>query len=174
MRCPKCHQEQNSTVECELCGVIFARYQQVQERRQQVEAEKAEASGKRRLPLLVSLALLVVLVAGATYYFTVTFTQSPAPVAQTPAEPTPPIRVEEPAARPEKVVTAKVAPPTAEPQLAGSSASAIERAKNATVSIETPWGHTGYGDPSIYHPKQASSRQIIQDHRSVQSSENES
>ena len=63
MRCPKCHQEQNNTVECDHCGVIFARYQKVQEHRQQIEAEKAEASDKRRLPLILSLALLVVLVA---------------------------------------------------------------------------------------------------------------
>ena len=144
MRCPKCHQEQNNTVECDHCGVIFARYQKVQERRQQIEAEKTEASDKRRLPLILSLALLVVLVAGATYYFTVTFTQAPAPVAQR-SEPQLPARVEEPTTGREKVVTAKVAPPTAELQMAVSAAGAIERAKNATVSIETPWGTTGAG-----------------------------
>lgn len=145
MRCPKCHQEQSNTVECDLCGVIFARYQQVQERRQQAQAESAEGPGQRRLPLLFSLAVLVAVVAGATYYFTVTFTQPPAPVAQKIPEPKPLVPLEEPAVRPEKVETVKVAPPTAEPQLAVSAAGAIERAKNATVSIETPWGTTGAG-----------------------------
>jgi len=55
MRCPKCQQEQNNTVECDLCGVIFARYQKVQERRQEQEAERAKELGKKRLPLVLSL-----------------------------------------------------------------------------------------------------------------------
>ena len=42
MRCPKCKHEQKNQLECEACGLIFARYREVQNRRQQEEALRLE------------------------------------------------------------------------------------------------------------------------------------
>lgn len=143
MRCPKCHQEQNNTVECDLCGVIFARYRKVQERRQEQEAERAQEQGKKRMPLVLSLVLLVAVVAGTTYYLTVTINQ-PQTVRQG-TSPTPIVQAEQAAEKPEPRQVAGV-PRTQEPQpVAVTSGNVIERARNATVSIETPWGTTGAG-----------------------------
>jgi serine protease Do len=143
MRCPKCQQEQNNTVECDVCGVIFARYQKVQERRQEQEAERASEQGKKRLPLVLSLVLLVAVVAGTTYYLTVTMNQ-PQTVQQG-TLPAPTTKAERPAEKPEPRPVAKTPQPQEQQTEAVGSGNVIERAKNATVSIETPWGTTGAG-----------------------------
>lgn len=139
MRCPKCQQEQNNTVECDVCGVIFARYQKVQERRQEQEAQRASEQGKRRLPLLLSLVLLVAVLAGTTYYLMGTMKQ-PQTVQQG-ASPAPTAEVEKPEPKP----VAKTPQLREQQPAAVASGNVIERAKNATVSIETPWGTTGAG-----------------------------
>lgn len=143
MRCPKCQQEQNNTVECDVCGVIFARYQKVQERRQEQEAERAKEQGKKRLPLVLSLVLLVTVVAGTTYYLTVTLNQPQTVQQGTPPAPT--AQAEQPAEKPEARPVAKTPQPREQQPVAVASGNVIERAKNATVSIETPWGTTGAG-----------------------------
>ncbi len=71
MRCPKCKQEQNNSIECDACGVIFEKYRKVQDRKREadaLEAEKSEDSGTGRK--ILQLILLVVVVAATTYYFT--------------------------------------------------------------------------------------------------------
>ncbi len=150
MRCPKCHQEQNNTVECDRCGVIFARYEKILERqreaerqRQQREGEQSSSPGRHKGLLLLAALLLVVAVAGGTYYFTVK-TMGPQ-VAQQASPPASPAATP----KPREVSPAQTLPqahaPT--PSNAGgevASGNAIVRAKNATVSIETPWG-TGSG-----------------------------
>lgn len=145
MRCPKCHQEQKNTVECDLCGVIFARYQKVQERRQEQQRQEEEARSKKRLPLLISLAVLMVAVAGLTYYVTVNTALPPPAVPVATAPPTQvEVGVQPPPTRP--ATESKTARPAATAQPAPVAAgNVIERAKNATVSIETPWGTTGAG-----------------------------
>jgi serine protease Do len=143
MRCPKCQQEQNNTVECDVCGVIFARFQKVQERRQEQEAERASEQGKKRLPLVLSLVLLVAVVAGTTYYLTVTMNQP-----QTVQQGTSPVTVaqaEQPPENPKPRPVAKTQQLQEQQPVAVGSGNVIERAKNATVSIETPWGTTGAG-----------------------------
>jgi S1-C subfamily serine protease len=142
MRCPKCAHEQNNTVECDVCGVIFARYQKIQERRTEEEAQKALQRGKsgggRKL---LQVLLLVVIVAATTYYFTADRSvpsagQPTKATASTPAVP----------AMPGETPAIKVPIPTsvANRETAAPRDNTIERARNATVSIETPWG-TGSG-----------------------------
>jgi len=141
MLCPKCNHEQNNTVECDVCGVIFAKYQKILDRRKEEEAQKAVVIEKSGRGLKIAqIVLLVVVVAATTYYFTgYKPTKEAAPSALVPSAP---VAVETtPAPAPIKMQSTTVhqeLPPTE----VGDNV--IERARNATVSIETPWG-TGSG-----------------------------
>lgn len=136
MRCPKCNNEQRNTVECDVCGVIFARYKKIQERRQEEEAKKALAAEKSGSSLkILQVLLLVIVVAGTTYYFT--SNNAPPPPVQ-------PVREAAPVA---VVPPPPVAPrPVAAPESPGievtqiPSAGGVSQATQATVSIETPMG----------------------------------
>ena len=140
IRCPKCGHEQSAARECEECGVIFARYKQVQERKQEAiaanEAMRKKRSG-RIMSVLYALVLVVLTAAGTTYFLNRN-TQNEESVQ-------PPVRTSEP----ETVATVASAP---EPEVApqpvqarsgeteGGGPMSIEEARQATVSIETPWG----------------------------------
>jgi len=144
MRCPKCSHEQKSGSECETCGLIFEKYRMVQNRRKEQEALKAQDEQKTERSgsglKVVQLIVVAVLVAAGTYYFTRPRQQptqqqvvAPPPVAAVQVVPEKP-KAEQP--------VAQALQPEQQPLLSG--ADAIERARNATVSIETPWG-TGSG-----------------------------
>lgn len=146
MRCPKCDHVQVGTVECEGCGVIFAKYLKVRERQKEAEENKAGAGEAGQFPKLgmkiLQLLLLVAAVAATTYYFT--GSHNP-PVGQPQAETAkvpeaPPPQVAPVKARAANVV-APAQPDAEQPVYRGNS---IEQARNATVSIEAPWG-TGSG-----------------------------
>ncbi len=142
MRCPKCNHEQNNTVECDVCGVIFAKYQKILDRRKEdAAALKAPPGKKSGIGFkLLQVPLLVVVVAATTYYFT-GYKSTPSPV-QAPVEAAPVAKV---APVQNEIQVAKVPQqqPTS-PQPAVYKDNIIERARHATVSIETPWG-TGSG-----------------------------
>lgn len=142
MRCPKCQHEQKNTLECTACGLIFAKYRKVQERKKEEQAKLAEASKESRSGLKVFQIIgLVIVVAATTYYFTAVRQKEPLQqmaVAQSTVGKVEPIQVQQRPAP--KVVEQK----QAEPQRHISSQNVIERARNSTVSIETPWG-TGSG-----------------------------
>jgi S1-C subfamily serine protease len=141
MRCPKCDHVQLDAVECEACGVIFAKYRKIQERLKEAEenvsdsAGKSSAAGLKILPVL----LLVVAVAATTYYFTASRNQ---PVSQ------PPVETAKVSEAPPPQVRSEPAEETASPQVESVQlvyrGNTIENARNATVSIEAPWG-TGSG-----------------------------
>jgi len=65
MECPKCHHVQDNTVECESCGIIFAKYHEylkrVEEQKYEVVEKKSGSSN-----LLVVIAVLIV---AAIVYF---------------------------------------------------------------------------------------------------------
>ena len=146
MQCPKCKHVQRNSVECEACGLIFAKYQRAQERLKEAEEKKAQkaADNNKLVMKALQVLLLVVVVAGVTYYFTAP--RGPVPSAV-------PLQVETAGApeRPAAPDRPEVWPATAQsPQpIAAESAppprgNTVERARNATVSIEAPWG-TGAG-----------------------------
>ncbi len=141
MRCPKCNHEQKNTVECDVCGVIFSRYQKIQERKKEEAALQTGSEGKPGIGAkLLQVLLLVVVVAATTYYFTA-YKAAPPPVAPSAAAPvekkaTVEVKTVAPSSPPKEI---SVRP---EEEIKGNS---VERARNATVSIETPWGTTGSG-----------------------------
>lgn len=139
MHCPKCNHRQNNAQECEACGLIFEKYRKVQERKREAaettqEVEKSGA-GLKILQILV----LVVVVAATTYYFTGYRKQDT--VSQQPAE-TPTVALQQEQERQPTSKPAIQAAPSSQP--AAMKHNVIERARNSTVSIETPWG-TGSG-----------------------------
>jgi serine protease Do len=136
MRCPKCSNEQQSTVECQACGLLFEKYAKFQERKKDLEQIKEEkpSNGGRYL----STFLLVAVAVAATYYFA-------RPASDTPQSSSQITQLTETAN--DEVVAKKTAKQTSEtstsvPTAAGTTV--IEQARRATVSIETPWG-TGSG-----------------------------
>lgn len=146
IRCPKCSHEQTNPVECEACGLLFRKFEQVRERKKEEEPPrnpKPAGSGSR----IGTAVILVVLTAAVTYYFA-GGTRPATVVAPTP--PAAEIAAENPGSSPP--------PQTAGPRQQSAErataviGSPIEQAKNGTVAIETPWGKgSGFfiGDTTI-------------------------
>jgi len=138
--CPKCGHEQDNQVECEACGLIFARYNRFQQKQKELK-EQQEIQPATQQPAsksgshLLQAAILVIATAAVTLYFS-SGREKP---AQHPAEQNNTAAIEQPIPeiKAPRAVIENTAPPVAH---TGS----IEHARKATVSIETPWG-TGSG-----------------------------
>ncbi|MFH0785723.1 MAG: trypsin-like peptidase domain-containing protein [Pseudomonadota bacterium] len=129
-------------MECDVCGVIFARYQKIQDRKKEAEALKESVETKSGSGLkLLQVAVLIVVVAATTYYFTVGNKTTPSSM-QPPVEAAPVAKVT--SVQKEIRVVRAPEPQTVRQQPAVVQGNTIEQARNATVSIETPWG-TGSG-----------------------------
>lgn len=157
MECPKCGHEGESVIECPRCGVIFARYQQrLAQQSQELQAQEQQAeppqagmivqTRRGSKAMLVAGVLLVVVAGGIGYILRGEQADRPsAPVA----EEAPVFAVP---SEPRQEMQNQVARPS--PHLAHSSleglaaqlaaafppATPVEEARNATVSIKTPWG----------------------------------
>ncbi|MDP3695781.1 MAG: trypsin-like peptidase domain-containing protein [Desulfocapsaceae bacterium] len=136
--CPKCQHEQDGQIECEDCGLIFARYNHFQKK--QKEQEEILQAEKQQQPKTISrffqVAFLIIVTASITYYFSRGKTEQGKPTADTAETPTATTQQILPEANtpthPTRPVTQIATPAT--------YGSPIEHASNATVSIETPWG----------------------------------
>ncbi|WP_448872389.1 trypsin-like peptidase domain-containing protein [Desulfobulbus propionicus] len=144
--CPKCGHEQTNPVECESCGLLFRKYAQVQERTRQQEAAKAASRAKKqsRLPALIGSALLLMAMTAGTTVYLMRGPQAPpvSPPAKEPMAATGQSAPQPSTASPtaEPVQPAGLTPPHPQPSTSTAAGSPIERAKNGTVAIETPWG----------------------------------
>ena len=134
MQCPKCNHTQHASDECEACGLIFARYEAVQERKRKAK-EEALASKQSGSGFGISTVVVLLLAAvAATYYFTsrplAPSPETSLPVLTETAEPGP------------TIVAPQATPAAAENQIATSrrNGASIAEAGDATVSIETPFG----------------------------------
>ncbi len=140
MRCPKCNHTQAHATECRKCGLIFAKYAAAEKRKKELEENKA--SQKSAMSRYFQVLALVVVVAATTYYFSRPEAMQEQPLAS--AEST---RKNEtdlvPQAGVEQIRTSRSAAPS-RTSSEYANASPVERARMATVSIETPWG-TGSG-----------------------------
>jgi serine protease Do len=147
MRCPKCKHEQKNVLECEACGLIFAKYRLVQERKKKEEALREETTEKSKISgtglKIMQVIVLVVVVSASTYYFT--GYRKPDMLQQQEIKPPAGATTVE-SVRQTPPVTTQVTTKSKQPsrQVLTNGLNVIERARNATVSIETPWG-TGSG-----------------------------
>lgn len=146
MKCPKCNHIQARATECRNCGLIFAKYEAFEKKKAAALAKKEQKSSNTGVYLVV--ALLMGLTAATTYYLVSPKKQDTsadlaepmqnqvisAPLAEVDEE-NREIAGEEVAKLEDKLEVAKILE---------DSGSPVERARSATVSIETPWG-TGSG-----------------------------
>ena len=139
MRCPKCNHTQARSTECRKCGLIFAKYAAAEKRKKELEENKA--SPKSAMGKYFQVLALVVVVAATTYYFARPDAMQEQPLASADSAPQED-SVSGSRTNVEQTKTRQQASPRPSPQRA--AASPVERARMATVSIETPWG-TGSG-----------------------------
>jgi len=139
IHCPKCFHEQSNQVECEACGLIFSKFEKVQERRRL----QAETTGCRKTKSTGTLSRIAVVIVSIT--ITAVFTYTYVFDGSTPqAESTPYPPLHEPAA--EKNTSSPFQGAGSGRQVVNGepaviSGTPIEQARNGTVSIETPWGN---------------------------------
>ncbi len=146
MHCPKCNHQQSNQIECEACGLIFAKYEEYLERRKERETRKGNVKEKSGGGLnFMQVLLLILVTAGVTYYFF--GKKEEQQLSQTPEAP--PVitqNYQDEAGEQEEQYTQEsgsyATQQTEEVQVVQGSP--IQHARNATVSIETPWG-TGSG-----------------------------
>ncbi len=144
MQCPKCNHIQAEAPECHKCGLIFAKYEAYTQRQQELAEKKAQTGAARKSGTLkfIQIISLVLVVAGTTYYFTkhkATEVQNPTAAIEM-GETKEEVNKEKPDSQEASAQTKTDAPVAVSP-VAGTP---VERARKATVSIETPWG-TGSG-----------------------------
>jgi serine protease Do len=144
MQCPNCGFEQDKTDICQACGLVFAKYAKRQEMLQDMEPaspQLARGGIKGKTLLLIGLALVAGLTAGKLFW---------SQDAEAPTNPRPavPARDAPPPLAVDPGVTALVPEVAAEPSSSPPPMPAadipagnpIERARDATVFITTPWG----------------------------------
>jgi S1-C subfamily serine protease len=151
IRCPKCSHEQTNPIECEACGLLFRKFEQIRERKQQVQAPPAapapfESAPRQSSPFLnigLALALVATTAAGTYWFITKTGQPAPSPPMQQPTESQPQTA---PAPMPQSLQEdVHITAPAAIEPAPVSTTSAIEQAKKCTVVIITPWGASGSG-----------------------------
>lgn len=145
MKCPKCNHTQANASECRKCGVIFAKYEAFERRKKELETKKAKKSSNN-IGIYALIFSLMVVTAATTYYLVAPKKQITeefsTKTAQVEVESTPqslsPLE--------ENFPKRESHSPVEQDKIAQiiEQGSPVERAKNATVSIETTWG-TGSG-----------------------------
>jgi len=142
MRCPKCNHEQRDAKECESCGLIFARYKAVQERKKEAEAQKIHDSDKQsgRGLKIFQIVILAAVVASATYYYA----GKKGGNQQLQSIPDSTVAKQGESVKVEKKLAQKLNDDQNSSQMVAFKGSGVKLAGKATVSIETPWG-TGSG-----------------------------
>ena len=125
-------------MECEACGLLFHKYAQAREREKEKsgQADEPPTPSLRSTPTtgrIAAVAVLMTLTAALTYVLTAPRAPAPAPPSVQPTAPA----IEKPVATETAPPSAPTIPTTGQTPSGGSI---IERSKNGTVAIETPWG----------------------------------
>jgi serine protease Do len=139
-RCPKCSSKLTNKVECRTCGIIFDKYFQAEARKKaQIEEDAAKAAGFRKRTVVLAACLAFVSVfAAATYFLSRTNFSSVPKQAAKPAVVKEETALQAPAAAPQVVV--KNAGNSGKSEGGTSDKRFIQNARNATVTVVTPWG----------------------------------
>jgi len=126
-----------NTIECGKCGIIFARYYERMVGKEGKSAQKGRADGRKGLFLWLGGIALVVVAAGGAYWLLMGKQEAPAMMPATPL------------AAEEEGATVAGQSPKRSATLGGLAAelnrkfppaNALERVRNATVLVKSPWG----------------------------------
>jgi serine protease Do len=139
MECPKCGHQQDNTFECESCGIVFEKYEQIQARLRIHETSKpieisrrmGSPKGKNSYYTVLGVALGIIVCVVLYQIFLPSDTQenkNDEREKMTSAQ-------EDVTREEQKIKIVEIAP-----QSSRSTSEYIARAANATVFIETPWG----------------------------------
>ena len=139
MECPKCGHEQDNTFECESCGIVFEKYEQIQARlrvhesSKPVEISRRMGSPKSKSPYYALLGVAFGIIACLALYRIFLYSDSKEAKNEEPAKRRP--AQEEIIKGEQKIEVIKLAPYTSR-----STSDYIARAAKATVLVETAWG----------------------------------
>ena len=139
MECPKCGHEQDNTFECESCGIVFEKYEQIQARlrvheiSKPIEISRRMGSPKSKSPYYALLGVAFGIIACLALYRIFLYSDNKESKNEELAKRRP--GQEETIKGEQKIEVIKLAPYTSR-----STSDFIARAANATVFVETPWG----------------------------------
>jgi serine protease Do len=139
MECPKCGHEQDNTFECESCGIVFEKYEQIQARlrvhetSKPIEISRRMGSPKSKSPYYALLGVAFGIIACLVLYRLFLYSDNKQTKNEELAKRRP---AQEETIKGEKNIEAiQLAPYTSR-----STSDYIARAANATVFVETAWG----------------------------------
>ena len=139
MECPKCGHEQDNTFECESCGIVFEKYEQIQARlrvhetSKPIEISRRMGSPKSKSPYYGLLGAAFGIIACLVFYRFFLYSDNKETKNEELAKRRP--AQEETIKGEQKIEVIKLAPYTSR-----STSDYIARAANATVFVETAWG----------------------------------
>ncbi|SDP65889.1 S1C family serine protease [Desulforhopalus singaporensis] len=152
MKCPKCgHQQESSGSECEACGIIFEKYYNYHKKLSRRKKESVEKTGSGLPKKLLQFLLVAVIVSISVYYFNDHLqedlikgvsVEGKSVDEQTVAGSSADTQLKTAGDESDAQVHRQQNP--TQPNDAADDRSGLARARNATVTIETPWG-TGSG-----------------------------
>jgi serine protease Do len=138
-RCPKCSSKLTNKVECRTCGIIFDKYFQSEARKKAQTQQDGDRTNKTRKRMVVLLACLLLVSAGAAAFYLLGRTRS-LPVMKEAVKPAV-VQSE----RIAEVPVGNMGPATktgsgGKPEGEATDKRSIQKVRNATVSVVTPWG----------------------------------
>jgi len=139
MKCPKCGHQQDNTFECESCGIVFEKYEQIQARLREQETSKPiqisrrMGSPKSNNSYYTLLGVAFGIIAWLVFYRI--FLHSDNKAIKNEEFTTSSSGLEKSVTEEQNIGGIKIAPDTSR-----STGDIIARAANATVFIETAWG----------------------------------
>ena len=135
MKCPKCGNEQEASIECVSCGLIFEKYRQHLNRPLQEKRPAVVAPSRKGLFIFSGgIVFVVVLLLGSFLFLNRTEVQNPLALVD-------PAGVKQgEVAKPETAAITYGRDIVAQLNKNSPASNPIEQARNATVLIVTPWG----------------------------------